>query len=498
MNAQAEEARRRADEDFQQGQVLHGQSERQTILNTALSQASPQAREQAATGIDPSAMARNYAEAGEMGQRGGYYGALGHQANVMTSPMAAETSARAVASPARAGLYGSQGSMYDPSIDMRHLFGGYPFASGTADVPRFSMNAAMEHEYKHGKTRVPGHGDSAKDSVPSMLAPGEAVLNTEAADHLGRGTIDLLNAIGLAKRQVAGVGAAQGQDGGMASGGPAAQAPDQNVPTYAEGTDYTQRMNQMPGSPTGGTWGPHGDTPRPVGTTGGDLRASLGLGVPRPAPQPTPQGPKPLGYAKGVKRVPAQGDEAARGQNGPTPKNLAQAAVQGYKEGIAEVQQDPGARPTVREGLAVGDRGYGQADRRAQGADAQPGKPTARSGLAVGDRGYAKGTSQVPPQPPHEKAKEGKAPPPQKTGGKEPPGRKSNDRSSHDRVAPDGHVTIHPNVLQALLAMRSGGMPTPGTTQPLPMPMPMAGGAGQTPMQMGGNQTRLPMQGGGQ
>ena len=50
-----------------------------------------------------------------------------------------------------------------------------------------------------GKTRVPGKGDPRVDSQPAMLAPGEAVLNAPAAEHLGRDVIDLLNAIGQRK-----------------------------------------------------------------------------------------------------------------------------------------------------------------------------------------------------------------------------------------------------------------------------------------------------------
>lgn len=50
--------------------------------------------------------------------------------------------------------------------------------------------------FAKGTAKVPGKGSGKTDTVPTMLAPGEAVLNKAAADHLGRDTIDLLNAAG--------------------------------------------------------------------------------------------------------------------------------------------------------------------------------------------------------------------------------------------------------------------------------------------------------------
>lgn len=54
--------------------------------------------------------------------------------------------------------------------------------------------------FSKGAGRVPGKGSGKVDTVPAMLAPGEAVLNKEAAERVGRGTIDVLNAIGLHDR----------------------------------------------------------------------------------------------------------------------------------------------------------------------------------------------------------------------------------------------------------------------------------------------------------
>jgi len=50
-----------------------------------------------------------------------------------------------------------------------------------------------------GATRVPGKGSGKVDTVPAVLAPGEAVLNKAAADKMGRGMIARLNKAGARK-----------------------------------------------------------------------------------------------------------------------------------------------------------------------------------------------------------------------------------------------------------------------------------------------------------
>jgi len=50
-----------------------------------------------------------------------------------------------------------------------------------------------------GETKVPGMGSGKVDTVPRMLAPGEAVLNKAAANFLGRGMIKKLNQMGAKK-----------------------------------------------------------------------------------------------------------------------------------------------------------------------------------------------------------------------------------------------------------------------------------------------------------
>lgn len=80
-----------------------------------------------------------------------------------------------------------------------------------------------------GKTKVPGKGPGNVDSVPSMLAPGESVLNKGASEHMGRGAIAALNAFGAAKMAASGAPPATPPSaGGMPS--PAAAAPAMGAP----------------------------------------------------------------------------------------------------------------------------------------------------------------------------------------------------------------------------------------------------------------------------
>jgi hypothetical protein len=53
--------------------------------------------------------------------------------------------------------------------------------------------------FAKGTARVPGKGSGKVDTVPAVLAPGEAVLNKAAAEKMGRGTIAKANAAGARK-----------------------------------------------------------------------------------------------------------------------------------------------------------------------------------------------------------------------------------------------------------------------------------------------------------
>ena len=59
--------------------------------------------------------------------------------------------------------------------------------------------ASGERAYAKGTARVPGKGSGKVDTVPAVLAPGEAVLNKAAAEMMGRGTIAKANAAGARK-----------------------------------------------------------------------------------------------------------------------------------------------------------------------------------------------------------------------------------------------------------------------------------------------------------
>lgn len=73
-------------------------------------------------------------------------------------------------------------------------------------VPVSAAGGATDvQNYKGGTAMVPGKGAPNVDSVPSLLAPQEAVLNAGAAHTLGRGAIALLNAHGAAKMAQAGM-----------------------------------------------------------------------------------------------------------------------------------------------------------------------------------------------------------------------------------------------------------------------------------------------------
>ena len=65
--------------------------------------------------------------------------------------------------------------------------------------PPFSPPSFVTPGYASGASQVPGIADPRVDSVRANLAPQEAVLNAGAADMVGRGLIDVLNAMGNLK-----------------------------------------------------------------------------------------------------------------------------------------------------------------------------------------------------------------------------------------------------------------------------------------------------------
>lgn len=73
---------------------------------------------------------------------------------------------------------------------------GTPFGDQVSFLQRTQQGV---RGFKKGTAKVEGKGDGTKDTVPAKLAPGEAVLNKAAAEHMGRGLIAALNKMGAEK-----------------------------------------------------------------------------------------------------------------------------------------------------------------------------------------------------------------------------------------------------------------------------------------------------------
>lgn len=111
----------------------------------------------------------------------------------------APAAAGAGLTPTTGGLGGS--TMTRLGNSTAGVIGSTDFAAGplTADQQKRMDALPAIQGYAKGTSKVPGKGSGKVDTVPAMLAPGEAVLNRGAAEHIGRHTIDALNAVGQAK-----------------------------------------------------------------------------------------------------------------------------------------------------------------------------------------------------------------------------------------------------------------------------------------------------------
>lgn len=94
-------------------------------------------------------------------------------------------------------------------------------------------NPKYPQGHAKGTAQVAGKGSGKVDTVPAMLAPGEAVLNKGAAEHMGRDNIKSLNAVGLLKM-------------GMPAGKPAPKAAPKGKQKFASGTDNVQQAQDVP------------------------------------------------------------------------------------------------------------------------------------------------------------------------------------------------------------------------------------------------------------
>lgn len=149
------------------------------------------------------------------------------------------------------------------------------FAKGTAKVPHasgkvagglFDPSGALAAA--KGASRVPGHGSGRVDTVPAMLAPGEAVVSKAGIKHLpgGRAAVAKANAKGV---------------GTQARGKATAAPPPRAVPHFAAGTPSVPAPGQTQGN---GSWGPPAPpSPTPLSPLGQNtgLRLQLGMGKPK-------------------------------------------------------------------------------------------------------------------------------------------------------------------------------------------------------------------------
>lgn len=257
-----------------------------------------------------------------------------------------------------------QGLQLHGALSQQSLTGGI---GGGIGAPASSAGGNINLDPTHGGTvvyatgtpKVPGK-DQGKDTVHAMLRPREAVLVPGAADAIGRDKIAALNAVHNAKDEAskklpADAGKGVGPEGRplpMPQKGakPAGKAPmpvekdctGSAMVGYDRGTPYVPGLNNGtssqgaagPGSTvTSGQWGNGQATPV------ADLRASMGMGVPRVVA-------KPQNFAKGTHEV-----------------------------GHGKSAKTPSIKPGVLQALIGGGMGGGMGMGAPGGAPAMPGQP---------------------------------------------------------------------------------------------------------------------------
>lgn len=276
---------------------------------------------------------------------------------------------------------------------------------------------------------APEKGAATTDTTPAMLTPGEAVLNVGAAEHLGRGTIDVLNAIGQLKMGSSGnatatKGPVTKADKAGAGGIPGYSDGYSDVPGYALGTPNVQNPVTFG---TGGASAPSQPKPiDPIAGNGGTW-VSQGAGGNNSIRQATGmKGVERLGFADGTSQVPSPPQTLTLSDGKPSslsmPQPISPADAAGrkrqlnYAEGTSAVPDTSYHNDTVMKAR----------------------------GSAVA--GYAKGTSKVP-------AKGGK------------PGKDKG-----------GEVTPEMIAKIVSLGKGGGGLTPPGQGSPMPMNMPQLGG----------------------
>lgn len=122
----------------------------------------------------------------------GLYGAQTQRTNTLL-PIEAETAYQGMLNDGPAG--GPAISRIDEMFPGQQTTTPRPLESAYERRKKYLFGTGLVK----GTARVPGKGDGTKDTVPAMLAPGEAVLNKSAADTAGRGLIAVLNELGARK-----------------------------------------------------------------------------------------------------------------------------------------------------------------------------------------------------------------------------------------------------------------------------------------------------------
>lgn len=288
---------------------------------------------------------------------------------------------------------------------------------------------------------APKKGAATTDTTPAMLTPGEAVLNVGAAEHLGRETIDVLNAIGNIKMGV--------------------------IPDVGQGNQKT----------TANTDADPGKADTPPGHSGVHPGGIPGyaLGTPNAQPTATFGQMAPVSTPKPIDPIAGQGGTWVSQGAGGNNSIRAAAGIPGVARGFAEGTSNVGALTTAKEPGMMGGRGTLEAGFKddagvsttsyhndtINAARGLPSSPSMGSqGVREGDTsaspktqkggttGYAKGTSDVP----------GYSKGTSKAGGK----------------GKAGASKVTPEMLQQIMALGKGGggLIPPGQGAPMPMSMP--------------------------
>lgn len=244
---------------------------------------------------------------------------LGTQASVLPGQAAAQEAQQYGAAAQGRGLggyYGTLGSLFPSQLGSENALRS---AQARDEDANADSSRYLYGTYSKGTVKVPGKGSGKVDTQPAVLAPGEAVLNKAAAEHLGRDTISLLNALGRQKMGMTDPNPSQPNGGAMATDQGTTQG-------YAGGiSDFIgNAVGALARSPVGDAvrnmTGPYSATgANPWMSSRGDFQAE-----PAPARAGAPSGGRgdlgapskteTLGrprYAKGTSKVPDKKDSKA-------------------------------------------------------------------------------------------------------------------------------------------------------------------------------------------